>query len=137
MAGRAAVLAWEETKQANPCVPSDHIGIYEYGGLSYDLVAAPSGAAFDACSKLVTIVLKQDADCGAPAVSPPHPPQLFLKLQCRIVSPASLTAEQHQGSAYHCEVMTSVRKDREGGPALSAEQACSGMQGFPSGYTWW
>jgi len=68
MAGRAAVLAWEETKQANPCVPSDHTGNYEYGGLSYDLVAAPSGASFESCSKLVTLVLKQDADCGAPVV---------------------------------------------------------------------
>lgn len=66
MAGRAAVLAWEETKQANPCVPSDHTGIYQYGGLSYNLVASPSGASFESCSKLVTLVLKQDADCGAP-----------------------------------------------------------------------
>ena len=71
MAGRAAVLAWEETKQANPCIPSDHTGVYEYGGLSYDLVAAPSGASFETCGKLVTMVLKQDLDCGAPAVSPP------------------------------------------------------------------
>lgn len=62
------MLAWEETKQANPCIPSDHTGIYEYGGLSYDLVAAPSGASFEACGKLVTLVLKQDLDCGAPAV---------------------------------------------------------------------
>ena len=69
MAGRAAVLAWEETKQANPCIPSDHTGVYEYGGLSYDLVAAPSGASFESCGKLVTLVLKQDLDCGAPAVS--------------------------------------------------------------------
>ena len=26
MAGRAAVLAWEEAKSANPCVPVDHTG---------------------------------------------------------------------------------------------------------------
>jgi hypothetical protein len=73
MAGRAAVLAWEETKQANPCVPSDHTGIYQYGGLSYNLVASPSGASFESCSKLVTLVLKQDADCGAPVVHPLSP----------------------------------------------------------------
>lgn len=69
MAGRAAVLAWEETREANPCIPRDHTGVYEYGGLSYDLASAPSGASFEACSKLVTLVLKQDADCGAPVVS--------------------------------------------------------------------
>ena len=69
MAGRAAVLAWEETKAANPCIPADHSGTYEYSGLSYDLISTPSGASFDSCSKLVTTVLKQDADCGAPAVS--------------------------------------------------------------------
>ena len=69
MAGRAAVLSYEETKAANPCIPADHTGTYEYSGLSYDLISAPSGASFDACSKLITTVLKQDADCGAPAVS--------------------------------------------------------------------
>lgn len=68
MAGRAAVLAWEETQQANPCIPRDHSGVYEYGGLSYDLVSAPSGASFESCGRLVKLVLKQDLDCGAPAV---------------------------------------------------------------------
>lgn len=69
MAGRAAVLSYEETKQANPCVPADHSGVYTYNELSVDLMSAPSGASFDGCSKLVTTVLKQDADCGAPAAS--------------------------------------------------------------------
>lgn len=70
MAGRAAVLAWEETKEANPCIPLDHTGVYEYAGLSYSLFATPSGASFESCSKLVSLVLNQDADCGAPKVGP-------------------------------------------------------------------
>ena len=46
MAGRAAVLAWEEAKAANPCVLGDHQGSYEYGGMKYELVAHPAGASF-------------------------------------------------------------------------------------------
>ncbi len=68
MAGRAAVLAWEEAKAANPCILGDHQGAYEYGGMKYELVAHPSGASFDACSKLVKMVLRQNLECGAPQV---------------------------------------------------------------------
>ena len=70
MAGRAEVLAWEETRAANPCVPSDHTGVYVYGGKEHTLVAAPSGASFDACAKVVLQVLQHDKDCGAPKVGP-------------------------------------------------------------------
>ncbi|KAK9791621.1 hypothetical protein WJX73_002786 [Symbiochloris irregularis] len=66
MAGRAAVLDWEDTRAANPCIPNDHAGTYEYGGKTYQLAGSSSGAAFDACSKVVKLVLKLDADCGAP-----------------------------------------------------------------------
>ena len=69
MAGRAAVLAWEEAKAANPCVLGDHQGSYEYGGMKYELVAHPAGASFDSCSKLVKMVLRQNLECGAPQVS--------------------------------------------------------------------
>ena len=72
MAGRAAVLAWEETKAANPCVPSQHSGTYEYGGVAYTLAAHPSGASFESCARLVSLVLQQDADCGAPKVRVLH-----------------------------------------------------------------
>ena len=68
MAGRAAVLSWEEAKAANPCILADHQGAYEYGGMKYELVAHPSGPTFDACSKLVKVVLRQDLACGAPQV---------------------------------------------------------------------
>ena len=70
MAGRAAVLAWEEAKAANPCILGDHQGAYEYGGMKYELVSHPAGASFDACSKLVKLVLRQNQACGAPQV--PH-----------------------------------------------------------------
>ncbi|BDA45973.1 Apyrase 2 [Coccomyxa sp. Obi] len=66
MAGRAAVLSWEEARAANPCVLADHKGAYEYGGMKYELVAHPSGPTFDACSKLVKLVLRQNLECGAP-----------------------------------------------------------------------
>ncbi len=68
MAGRAAVLSWEEARAANPCVLADHKGAYEYGGMKYELVAHPSGPTFDACSKLVKLVLRQNLECGAPQV---------------------------------------------------------------------
>ncbi|EIE24311.1 apyrase [Coccomyxa subellipsoidea C-169] len=66
MAGRAAVLSWEEAKAANPCVLADHQGAYEYGGMKYELIAHPAGPTYDACSKLVKVVLRQDLACGAP-----------------------------------------------------------------------
>ncbi|KAK9807066.1 hypothetical protein WJX72_012473 [[Myrmecia] bisecta] len=66
MAGRAAVLAWEETRQANPCIPTDHEGVYEYGGQKHTLVSAPDGPSFATCQKLVRLVLKQNEPCGAP-----------------------------------------------------------------------
>ena len=62
------MLAWEEAKAANPCILGDHQGAYEYGGMKYELVAHPSGASFDACSKLVKLVLRQNLECGAPQV---------------------------------------------------------------------
>lgn len=97
MAGRAAVLAWEETKQANPCIPSDHTGVYEYGGLSYDLVAAPSGASFETCGKLVTMVLKQDLDCGAPAVRPLPPLETaYWTLVVQVLSTAKSNFESDE-----------------------------------------
>jgi hypothetical protein len=68
MAGRAAVLSWEQARAANPCVLADHQGTYEYGGIKYDLVPHPAGAGFAACSKLVKLVLRQELDCGAPKV---------------------------------------------------------------------
>ena len=68
MAGRAAVLAWEEAKAANPCVLADHQGTYEYGGMKYELQSHPAGSGFEACSKLVRLVLRQDLACGAPQV---------------------------------------------------------------------
>jgi hypothetical protein len=68
MAGRAAVLAWEEAKAANPCVLADHQGAYEYGGMKYELQSHPAGAGFETCSKLVRMVLRQDLECGAPQV---------------------------------------------------------------------
>ena len=68
MAGRAAVLAWEEAKAANPCVLADHQGAYEYGGMKYELQSHPAGSGFEACSKLVRLVLRQDLECGAPQV---------------------------------------------------------------------
>jgi len=68
MAGRAAVLAFEETRAANPCIPADHSGSYEYAGAVHELTSHPDGASFAACSKLVAMVLKLDADCGAPRV---------------------------------------------------------------------
>ena len=68
MAGRAAVLAWEEAKAANPCILGDHQGAYEYGGMKYELVAHPSGASFETCSMLVKMVLRQNQACGAPQV---------------------------------------------------------------------
>ncbi len=68
MAGRAAVLAWEETRAANPCIPADHTGTYEYAGAIHELAAHPDGASFATCSKLISMVLKLDADCGAPRV---------------------------------------------------------------------
>lgn len=68
MAGRAAVLAWEEAKAANPCILADHQGSYEYGGMAYELVSHPAGASFDACSRLVKMVLRQNQECGAPQV---------------------------------------------------------------------
>ena len=74
MAGRAAVLAWEETRAANPCVPTDHKGTYEYGGTTYELAPHQAGPSFDQCAKVVHLVLKLDMDCGAPHVS-------FLALQ--------------------------------------------------------
>ena len=69
MAGRAAVLAWEEAKAANPCILGDHQGSYEYGGMKYELVSHPSGASFGSCSKLVKLVLRQNQACGAPQVT--------------------------------------------------------------------
>ena len=68
MAGRAAVLAWEEAKAANPCILADHQGSYEYGGMKYDLVSHPAGATFQTCSTLVQLVLRQNLECGAPQV---------------------------------------------------------------------
>ena len=68
MAGRAEVLAWEETKAANPCIPIDHAGTYDYAGVTYDLMPSAKGSTFDACAKVVNMVLKLDADCGAPKV---------------------------------------------------------------------
>lgn len=65
MAGRAAVLAWEEARAANPCVPTDHSGVFEYGGQTYDLVPHPEGASAASCAKLVRLVLKQNEPCGA------------------------------------------------------------------------
>jgi apyrase len=65
MAGRAAVLAWEETRGANPCIPTDHSGIFEYGGTKYELQPSPDGASSSACLKLVQLVLKQSEPCGA------------------------------------------------------------------------
>lgn len=65
MAGRAAVLAWEEARAANPCVPTDHSGIFEYGGQTYDLMPHPEGASASGCAKLVKLVLKQNEPCGA------------------------------------------------------------------------
>ena len=41
-------------------------GVYEYGGMTYELVSHPSGASFEACSKLVKMVLRQSLECGAP-----------------------------------------------------------------------
>ena len=70
MAGRAAVLAWEEAKSANPCVPVDHTGTYEYGGTTYNLVPLQAGPTFEACTKLVHLVMKLDMECGAPQASP-------------------------------------------------------------------
>lgn len=71
MAGRAAVLAWEETRAANPCIPNDQKGSYEYAGVTYQLAGQASGASFEACSKVVNLVLKLEADCGAPKVRLP------------------------------------------------------------------
>ena len=68
MAGRAAVLAWEETRAANPCIPADHSGTYEYAGAVHELTSHPDGASFGTCSKLITMVLKLETDCGAPRV---------------------------------------------------------------------
>ena len=68
MAGRAAVLAWEESRSQNPCVPRDHTGTYEYGGVALPLAAHPDGPSFDTCSRLVQVVLHEDQDCGAPKV---------------------------------------------------------------------
>ena len=68
MAGRAAVLAWEETRGANPCVHHEHAGTFEYGDVTYQLTGDPGGSTFDACSKLIHLVLRLDADCGAPQV---------------------------------------------------------------------
>ncbi|KAL3145004.1 hypothetical protein ABBQ32_003506 [Trebouxia sp. C0010 RCD-2024] len=65
MAGRAAVLAWEEARKANPCVPTDHTGTFEYGGQTYDLIPSLEGASRAACERLVTLVLKQNEPCGA------------------------------------------------------------------------
>ncbi len=45
MAARAATLDWGETAAANPCVPLDHTGIFEYGGKQHNLVAAKTGCA--------------------------------------------------------------------------------------------
>ena len=64
MAGRKAVLSWEDTKAANPCVPKDHSGSFEYGGTTMEMKSAGDGSTFDSCSKLVFTVMKADADCG-------------------------------------------------------------------------
>ena len=64
------MLAWEETRAANPCVPTDHKGTYEYGGTTYELTPHQSGPSFDQCAKVVHLVLKLDMECGAPHVSP-------------------------------------------------------------------
>ena len=47
MAGRAAVLAWEEAKAANPTILEDHQGSYKYGGLKYEKVSHPGSASFE------------------------------------------------------------------------------------------
>lgn len=65
MAGRAAVLAWEEARGANPCIPTDHSGVFEYGGQKYDLIPHPEGASAATCARLVKLVLKQNEPCGA------------------------------------------------------------------------
>ncbi len=78
MAGRAAVLSWEEAKAANPCVLADHQGAYEYGGMKYELIAHPAGPTYDACSKLVKVVLRQDLACGAPQVRADSPCATFV-----------------------------------------------------------
>lgn len=45
MAARAATLDWAETAVANPCVPLDHSGMFEYGGKQHNLVATKEGYA--------------------------------------------------------------------------------------------
>jgi hypothetical protein len=68
MAGRAAVLAYEEAKEANPCVSKDHKGTFEYGGLKHVLMPHPKGSTFETCTRLIDMVLNRDKDCGAPKV---------------------------------------------------------------------
>lgn len=45
MAARAATLDWEATAAANPCVPLDHTGSFEYGNKHHELHAAKQGCA--------------------------------------------------------------------------------------------
>lgn len=45
MAARAATLDWEETAAANPCVPLDHTGSFDYGNKRHELRAAKQGCA--------------------------------------------------------------------------------------------
>ena len=43
MAARAATLDWAETAAANPCVPLDHTGIFDYGGRAHEMVSRGLG----------------------------------------------------------------------------------------------
>lgn len=66
MAARAATLDWAETAAANPCVPLDHAGMFEYGGKQHNLVATKEGAEFGTCTKLVSQVMAIGGKCGVP-----------------------------------------------------------------------
>jgi hypothetical protein len=59
MAARAATLDWEATAAANPCVPLDHIGSFEYGNKQHELHATKQGCVHSALP----------ADHGIPAAN--------------------------------------------------------------------
>jgi apyrase len=66
MAARAATLDWEATAAANPCVPLDHTGSFEYGNKHHELHAAKQGADFGMCTKVVSQVMAIGGECGVP-----------------------------------------------------------------------
>jgi hypothetical protein len=69
MAGRAAILSDEDTREQHPCVPRGYEGAYEYAGQTHSMAGHPEGASFGECHKVVLEAMQHTKDCGAPTVS--------------------------------------------------------------------